>query len=212
MGNSMQSAPPVVASKLPMGNGGVAETPSAEQGAYARRSMEEAFGAPIIFMGVSDEQGPRPYMEDRHTLIKNFDLGTGAQPVPRSFIAVYDGHSSSRGAAHAARRLHEIIAQQQAVRAARGGKEEQPAVEEALKAAFEHADEEIIGEAQRTGRRYGSTAVCAFLVEGTLYVAHCGDSRAVLFRAGAAVPLTRDHKPASVEEERQRIEAAGETY
>lgn len=42
-----------------------------------------------------------------------------------------------------------------------------------------------------------------------LYVAHAGDSRAVLCRGGAAVQLTQDHKPVSVPEERRRIEAAG---
>jgi hypothetical protein len=60
------------------------------------------------------------------------------------------------------------------------------------------------------GKRYGTTAVCALVVGDVLYVAHCGDSRAVLCRDGAAAPLTRDHKPASVPEERRRIEAQGE--
>lgn len=56
----------------------------------------------------------------------------------------------------------------------------------------------------------GSTALVA-VVDAPwkrLTVANCGDSRAVLCRAGRALPLSTDHKP-SVESERQRIEAAG---
>ncbi|KAF8712593.1 hypothetical protein HU200_028346 [Digitaria exilis] len=40
----------------------------------------------------------------------------------------------------------------------------------------------------------GSTAVVALLVRGRLVVANCGDSRAVLCRGHAAVPLSVDHK------------------
>lgn len=42
----------------------------------------------------------------------------------------------------------------------------------------------------------------------TLWVAHAGDSRAVLCREGAAQRLTEDHKP-NLARERVRIEAAG---
>jgi protein phosphatase 2C len=40
----------------------------------------------------------------------------------------------------------------------------------------------------------GSTAVVALLVRGFILVANCGDSRAVLCRAGNAIPLSQDHK------------------
>lgn len=83
-------------------------------------------------------------------------------------------------------------------------------MEQALKAAFEDVDEEIIKQAENKGKRYGTTAVCALVVGRILYVAHCGDSKAVLFRDGAAVELTRDHKPASDPLERARIEAQGQ--
>lgn len=53
------------------------------------------------------------------------------------------------------------------------------AVEAALKAAFEAADEEIVGEARAKGKRYGTTAVCALRLGDSVYVAHAGDSRAV---------------------------------
>ena len=54
----------------------------------------------------------------------------------------------------------------------------------------------------------GCTAIVACVRQGVLYVANAGDSRAVLCRAGAALPLSEDHKPALAGEEK-RIMAAG---
>jgi len=54
----------------------------------------------------------------------------------------------------------------------------------------------------------GCTAICVLLREGDILAANAGDSRAVLCRAGQAVELSHDHKPAS-EVEKARIEAAG---
>jgi serine/threonine protein phosphatase PrpC len=89
-------------------------------------------------------------MEDRHTLLANF-LPPGSSPgVPRTFFAVYDGHSSALGSEHASRRLHEYVAAQPAVRNAAGARQggeglaEGEGVAAALKAAFEDVDEEII--------------------------------------------------------------------
>eukprot|EP00184_Porphyridium_aerugineum_P003099 CAMPEP_0184693802 /NCGR_PEP_ID=MMETSP0313-20130426/1958_1 /TAXON_ID=2792 /ORGANISM="Porphyridium aerugineum, Strain SAG 1380-2" /LENGTH=865 /DNA_ID=CAMNT_0027151973 /DNA_START=407 /DNA_END=3004 /DNA_ORIENTATION=+ len=54
----------------------------------------------------------------------------------------------------------------------------------------------------------GSTAVTALIRKGRLYVAHAGDSRAVISENGAAKQLTEDHR-ATREDEAARIEAAG---
>ena len=54
----------------------------------------------------------------------------------------------------------------------------------------------------------GSTLAALLVTRRSLTVANVGDSRAVLCRAGAALPLSRDHKP-KVAAERQRILAAG---
>ncbi|CAL5035654.1 unnamed protein product [Urochloa decumbens] len=54
----------------------------------------------------------------------------------------------------------------------------------------------------------GSTAVVAVLVRGRVVVANCGDSRAVLCRRRAPVPLSDDHKP-NRPDELARIQAAG---
>jgi protein phosphatase 1G len=54
----------------------------------------------------------------------------------------------------------------------------------------------------------GCTAVLAVMKGRELFVANAGDSRAVLGRAGTAVALSEDHKPASTAE-KQRITDAG---
>lgn len=54
----------------------------------------------------------------------------------------------------------------------------------------------------------GCTAVLAVMKGRELFVANAGDSRAVLGRAGQAVALSEDHKPASTSE-KQRITDAG---
>jgi protein phosphatase 2C len=46
----------------------------------------------------------------------------------------------------------------------------------------------------------GTTAVVALIGNRMLYVANCGDSRAVLCRSGGALPLTDDHKAAREDE------------
>ena len=65
----------------------------------------------------------------------------------------------------------------------------------ALRQAFHEVETDFIKIAGREGLRDGTTAVVALLEEESLTVAHVGDSRGVLCRGGAAVPITDDHKP-----------------
>lgn len=51
----------------------------------------------------------------------------------------------------------------------------------------------------------GTTAVAALAEGDTMWLAHVGDSRAVLCEGGVAFPLTRDHTP-ELAEETQRVE------
>lgn len=61
----------------------------------------------------------------------------------------------------------------------------------------------------------GCTCVCAYVNGSTLYVANCGDSRAVMARGGAgyeglkASNLSRDHKPDDPDEAERIIEWGG---
>lgn len=62
--------------------------------------------------------------------------------------------------------------------------------------------------AGRLADQVGCAAICVLVGEAGLVCAGAGDSRAVLCRAGRAMDLSKDHKPAD-EGERQRIVAAG---
>lgn len=56
----------------------------------------------------------------------------------------------------------------------------------------------------------GSTAVCALISPDKIFVANCGDSRAVLCSSGVPAFSTQDHKPV-LPGERERIQRAGGT-
>ncbi|KAF8061168.1 ABI1 [Scenedesmus sp. PABB004] len=80
------------------------------------------------------------------------------------------------------------------------------AVRCALRAAFDATDGELAGT--EVGEVVGSTALVAVVGRAEVFVAHCGDSRAVLCRQGTAIPLTRDHKP-DRPDERARVVGLG---
>ncbi|GBF93577.1 phosphatase 2C catalytic [Raphidocelis subcapitata] len=58
------------------------------------------------------------------------------------------------------------------------------------------------------GELVGSTALVAVVGRREVHLAHCGDSRAVLCRRGAAIALTADHKP-DRKDEAARVRALG---
>ena len=150
-------------------------------------------------------------MEDRHTVVPDFYVSHATAGVVHQFAAVYDGHISAEGAELASQRLHELIADQPEVQNC-GGMEpvDDEDIQRAMCRAFLEMDQEMMDEADGQGKRYGTTAVCALRIGRLVYVAHAGDSAALLCRKGSLVRLTEDHKPASVLAERTRIESMGE--
>jgi protein phosphatase 2C len=66
-------------------------------------------------------------------------------------------------------------------------------MEEALRDAFLKTDEEFSKDG--TAGLVGSTAVVALVGTHRVWIANCGDSRAVLSRNGRAIQVTDDHKP-----------------
>ncbi|XP_007532289.3 LOW QUALITY PROTEIN: probable protein phosphatase 1N [Erinaceus europaeus] len=139
-------------------------------------------------------------MEDAHCAW----LALPGLPPGWAFFAVLDGHGGTRAALFGARHLlgHVLEALGPAPREPEG-------VCGALRSAFLSADARLRALWPR-GQPGGSTAVALLVSPHFLYLAHCGDSRAILSRAGAVAFSTEDHRPVRPRE-RERIHDAGGT-
>ncbi|CAL5028731.1 unnamed protein product [Urochloa decumbens] len=182
-----------------------------------------ADGSPMHFFAVFDGHGGSHVAElcrDRMHEFLAEELAAEAAAFPQrrqqqqqaAAVAPGEGTSSAAGAGAAS-----SSAQQ-----AENEEEEERAWRAALQRAFRRVDA-LASRACACGRVasppcrcplsgssgiVGSTAVVAVLVRGRVVVANCGDSRAVLCRRRAPVPLSDDHKP-NRPDELARIQAAG---
>ena len=115
--------------------------------------------------------------------------GGGGGALPYRFYAVFDGHGGDYSARYAGTHLPQHM-QRYVV-------EESRPIRESLYDACRRTDEDLIAEIDKqfVQDTSGST-MCAVVIdpEGVLTCANIGDSRAVLCRAGQAVPLCRDQK------------------
>lgn len=152
--------------------------------------------------------GKQIELKDRYTMDEPMEeLGV--------FFGVFDGHGGAQVSELAAKQLHKNVLahfrQKQVQPASRDEK-----LKLALKEAFVQTDKEIVGLAERKKfEQVGSTAAVAMLHGnpklGTalrLVLAHVGDSRAIICRAGQGVAVTEDHTPGRLDE-KKRIERAG---
>ncbi|KAK5648982.1 hypothetical protein RI129_003874 [Pyrocoelia pectoralis] len=147
--------------------------------------------------GVTSMQGWRVEMEDAH-MVKT-DLGGALKDW--SYFAVFDGHAGARVSAHCSEHLLDAIMQTE---------EFQEDIMKGIHNGFLELDNKMrtLPEMTSGEDKSGSTAVCAFVSPRLIYVANCGDSRAVLCRDGNPIFTTQDHKP-GLPTERDRIVQAG---
>ncbi|XP_051210478.1 protein phosphatase 2C 51 [Lolium perenne] len=182
---------------------------------------------PCLSHGAVSVIGRRREMEDAVAVKRTFlSSPPTAEAVDgcggdEDFFAVYDGHGGARVAEACRDRMHVVLAEE-LLRLRLAGTAAPSAgdalgMKEALAASFARVDGEVVGGAaagadadvdEARSRTVGSTAVVAVVGRRRIVVANCGDSRAVLSRAGVAVPLSTDHKP-DRPDELQRVEAAG---
>jgi len=141
-------------------------------------------------------RGKRGAMEDYHHA-SFMRMGPSGEQV--GCLGVFDGHGGPDAASFVCEHLFKNI-----VGHAKFG--DDPAG--AMEAAFRETDAQYLGSAGAEHRDDGCTAVAAVVRGQELYLAHVGDSRAVLFRDGGCVQLSEDHKP-NRPDERQRIEDRG---
>ncbi|XP_073131746.1 probable protein phosphatase 2C 8 [Henckelia pumila] len=165
-----------------------------EEGMSERKSTHEG-----LAFGHVSVMGRRRVMEDSAVV---------APPVGFSgeyaFFAVYDGHGGAEVAESCCERMH--ICLEKLIMDQKAPLEEEFDWEKVMAECFRSVDQEFAAE--ENAAEMGSTALVVLVGKEEVVVANCGDSRAVLCRSGAAVPLSKDHKP-DRPDEKQRIEAAG---
>mmetsp|Transcript_46735 Transcript_46735/g.130105 ORF Transcript_46735/g.130105 Transcript_46735/m.130105 type:complete len:420 (-) Transcript_46735:57-1316(-) len=181
---------------------------------------------PGLECGVETRIGGRASNEDRLVANDLYDLG---------FLAgICDGHGGVNCVDYVSQRLptalHGCFAGR--VQQLRNGiaslttAQEEEAITAAIREAFALTDREFTQTARASGLRDGSTALLALLAHGfealptqssvpgckggvaKLFVANCGDCRAVLVRGRKARRLSEDHKPER-RDETARIQKAG---
>ncbi|XP_057861238.2 probable protein phosphatase 2C 68 [Cryptomeria japonica] len=195
----------------------------------SNQTREEKMCPPYGMMSVI---GTRPEMEDTVAAVPSFCKGESSFSSSNlHFFGVYDGHGGSQVAGFCRERLHEALAEQ--LRAlppsrSKDWRRDPSEWETAVKNCFNQVDIEVGGLCP-TGKccyrdgeycgmckcrkavapdYVGSAAVVAVVSNSQIVVGNCGDSRALLCRAGTPIPLSSDHK-ADRPDEIERIEAAG---
>ncbi|KAK3018631.1 hypothetical protein RJ639_003500 [Escallonia herrerae] len=167
--------------------------------------------------GVVSLCGRRRDMEDAVAVHPSFcsvvDDGSTAK---LHYFGVYDGHGCSHVATKCKDRLHDIVKEELEITAGRltDWKKSMERSFSRLETEVTACSEDVLGASCRCELQapesdaVGSTAVVSVVTPDKIIVANCGDSRAVLCRNGAAVPLSTDHKP-DRPDELDRIETAG---
>lgn len=153
-----------------------------------------------LHYGVASMQGWRAEMEDAH----HVQTGLGEGLEDWSFFAVFDGHAGASVSAHCSDQLLECIVSSDEFK--------QSEISKAIRSGFLKLDHALRTEPEfACGHdKSGSTAVCALVSPKQVYIANCGDSRAIICRKGKPDFSTQDHKPI-LPAEKERIQNAGGT-
>lgn len=148
--------------------------------------------------GIGSMQGWRCEMEDSH----NAKVGLGERLDDWNFFAVFDGHAGAKVSEHCARNLLDYIVATEEFQ----GRD----YVKGIHTGFLRLDKTMreLPEMASGADKSGTTAVCTFITPEQVYVANCGDSRAVMCRDGQPVFTTEDHKPV-LPGEKERIQNAG---
>lgn len=159
--------------------------------------------------GVSSMQGWRVEMEDAHSAM----IGLPGQRKDWSFFAVFDGHAGHGVSRYCAEKLLEaIISNDDFCRIEyESGEPNHDSIKSGIKTGFLQLDDQLraLPEISTGEDKSGSTAICSLISPKQLFIANCGDSRAVLSRGKTVALSTCDHKPANPGEKKRITDAGG---
>ena len=167
-------------------------------------------GDGVLSAGWARMRGRRSYNED-NVYCKFAMLDEGNEECGEiACLGVFDGHGGPKASEYVQEHLFQNIV----------GSQHFPAdVFKSIEDGFVQTDIRYTKMDERQRNDDGCTATAAMVIRDALYVAHVGDSRAVLGKERrcdgenhqvTAVPLTDDHKPDRIDE-RERIENVGGT-
>ncbi|MBS0620701.1 MAG: protein serine/threonine phosphatase 2C family protein [Verrucomicrobia bacterium] len=134
-------------------------------------------------VGVCHFIGRRPSMEDEH-LATSFNLISGQHTYPIQLFGVFDGHGGGEASRFVKDHLEDTL--HKALREFCPKELTDEGIWHALKATCDRLDREF-GK-----RKSGTTAVISMLLNGRLWTANVGDSRAIL---DSGIQLSEDAKP-----------------
>jgi serine/threonine protein phosphatase PrpC len=172
----------------------------------APQHSNHPFGIIQAFAGNTYRGLYRNYNEDRVVMSVNChrSIARSVDYWPStSFFAIYDGHNGQGCAEFMKNNLHQIIMDDSSF---------PQDTTNAMIASFQNADAKFFEQAYKKNDASGTCAVVCGILDQNCYVAHVGDSRAVLSlnKGKQTVPLTHDHKPLDPAEY-ERIKKAGGT-
>jgi len=163
-------------------------------------------------VGYAETQGVRRSMEDRMTVFGRF-LGVDAA----DYFGIFDGHGGDATAHYVGEQLHHVlyahikklvnVANDDATLNFALALDDPQGLRKAFTSAFEDLQAQL--EAKQPPLAGGAVGVAALVLGEQLFLANCGDARAVLIHAdGTPTRLSLDHKP-HLPAEKARIEGLG---
>jgi serine/threonine protein phosphatase PrpC len=150
-----------------------------------------------------EDQGDRDYMEDRWAYEPNIVDGF-------DYLAIFDGHGGADVASYLKTHMGNIVKEK--LQESMSKHEESPCIvtvveiQQVLYDSFKQVIKQI---PTIISRHTGSTAVVVLKYGKHIWVANCGDSRAIMNDTSRAIALTDDHKPDRPDEQQRIIRNGG---
>ena len=171
---------------------------------YSHRSINHY----IKSFAVNSYQGLiRDYNEDKVSIIltikkpKNY-IGDNWPKI--SYLAIFDGHGGNLCSNFLRDNLHNYIIKSENFL---------ENVEKSLRDSFEKAENDFINNISQNDKS-GSCALVSLIIDNNLYIANCGDSRAVIsLNSGKEIQLLNNiHRPNNINEKNRIINNGGSIY